>query len=268
MSELIEARSATTIGNDNLPYSFISALHHRFSDKIFDPTQDETATERLLSLRQEWRSQDLLTVFTSGVFDLLHMDHMAYLLHVKATGAAVQYDRQGHRKLWDELEPKQQQDYTIQALSERAIRLVVSIDGDKSVAVRKGSKPEKSGIPTPIYGWKTRAMMVAGLSFVDPNNEGGDLLLPTVDAVTIHGPQDFSLDSPHSSHFELVSRLQPDVWTMFGESTDILDEAPHRPSLASIALCCIGDGEGTHYFEDINMGKMSTTKTARRIRGV
>ena len=53
MSELLEARDVTSIGKDTLPYSFISALHHRFSDKIFDPSQDETVTDRLLSLRQK-----------------------------------------------------------------------------------------------------------------------------------------------------------------------------------------------------------------------
>ena len=109
--------------------------------------------------------------------------------------------------------------------------------------------------------------MVAGLSFVDPSSQK-EKLLPTVDAVTVHGPQDFSIDSPHSSHFELVSTLQPDVWTVFGESTDILDQTPHLTSLASVALRYIQDGNGTHYYEDGNMGKMSTTKTAHRIRGV
>jgi len=266
MGELREVR-LSNISNDELPYSYISSLHHRFSDKVFNPNQDKLATDKLLNLRQKWRGQGLLTVFSSGVFDLLHMDHMAYLLHVKATGAAALYER-SHRKLWNELETRQQQDYTTKALGERAIKLVISIDGDESVKTRKGNNPEKHGVPTPIYGWETRAMMVAGLSFINPNDDSSDILFPIVDAITIHGPQDFPNNSPHSSHFDLVGKLQPDIWTVFGESKDILEGAPSRPNLASVALRCIQDSEGTHYFEDSNIGKMSTTRITNRIMGI
>lgn len=256
-----------TVSNDSLPYSYISELHHSFGKKIFNPNQDKDATDKLSALRQKWQDEGAITGFSSGVFDLLHMDHMGYLLHVKASAAAVLYEKQNHRKPWNELKLEQQKDYTSKVLGQRAIRLIISVDGDKSVQDRKGNNPEKRGIPTPIYGWETRAMMIAGLSFKDPSDNSSDLLIPTVDAITIHGPQDFNAHSPHYSHFNLVSRLQPDAWTVFGESKDILDEVPFRPNLASIAFRCIQDGTGTHYFEDSNIGKMSTTKIAKRIIG-
>lgn len=255
------------LANDSLSNAYIASLYHRFANKIFDPTQDETATANLLALREKWREQERLTVFSSGVFDLMHPDHMGYLLHVRAAGAAEHYNRQGFEKDWDALDPTQQQEYTTRQLGENAFRLIVSVDGDNSVARRKGSDPEKNSTPRPIYSWLTRAMMVASLSFIDPTDEKAETLLPTVDAVTMHGPMDFPPDSPHSSHFNLVELLQPDVWTVFGESTDIIEGAPNRPNLATVSFRCIRNLEGIHYFEDPIMGRISTTKTVRRIKG-
>lgn len=42
--------------------------------------------EDLLSLRKNWRAQGLCVVLTNGVFDLLHMGHVAYLQAARALG--------------------------------------------------------------------------------------------------------------------------------------------------------------------------------------
>lgn len=256
----------SNVQNDTLPYDYISQVHHRFNHKIFNPLEDETATDRLVSLRQKWQQEGAITVFTSGVYDLFHMDHAGYLLHTKATGAAVHFERTLQEKAWSELSIEDQTIYTSKMLGNRTLRLIVSVDGDKSVAIRKGNNPEKGGGTRPIYGWNTRAMMVANQTFIDPLDHTHERLLPTVDAVTVHGPEDFSVDDTHAIHFDLVERLQPDVWAIFGESQDILDEAPLRPGLASIALRCIQDGQGTNYWEDSFIGKMSTTSIINRAK--
>jgi hypothetical protein len=260
--------SIDAISYDSLPYSYISTLHHRFGEKVFNPNLQDDATEKLLKLREKWHKQGSIAVFSSGVFDMLHMDHMAYLLHVKATGAALHYEQQEYQKPWNELTTEKQQEYTNRALGARAIKLIISVDGDKSVTARKGNDPKKNGAPAPIYGWETRAMMVASQSFISPDDDSGDILIPTVDAITIHGPQDFSDDNVHSSHFNLVSQLQPDIWTVFGESKDILEGVPLRPELDAVAIRCIQDGVGIHYFEDAFIGKMSTTSISNRIKGI
>lgn len=257
---------SSNVENDTLPYPYISQIHHRFNHKIFNPSVDETATDRLLALRQKWQQEGAITVFTSGVYDLFHMDHAGYLLHTKATGAAIHFERTLQEKSWSELSIDEQTTYTSQALGNRAVRLIVSVDGDKSVAARKGNNPEKGGGTRPIYGWDTRAMMVANQTFIDPLDASHERLLPTADAVTIHGPDDFSIDDAHAVHFDLVERLQPDVWAIFGESHDLLDEAPTRPGLASVALRCIQDGKGTQYWEDSFIGKMSTTSIINRAK--
>lgn len=258
---------ASTVSVDSLPYDYIAGIDQKFESKLFNPQSDDSATERLVKLRQTWRKAGATTVFASGVYDMLHMDHAGYLLHTKAVGAASHYNRTHHEQDWDELESDQQQNYTTLALGNRSVRLIVSVDGNDSVDKRKGHSVEKGGTARPIYSWNTRALMVARLAFVDPSDEMGERLLPTVDAVTIHGPDDFTADSLHASHFDLVGKIQPDVWAIFGESQDILDAAPVMPSLSSVELRCIQDGKGTHYFEDDFMGKMSTTNIVKRILG-
>lgn len=257
--------SAVTV--DSLPYEYIAGLWQGFGSKVFHPEQHDSDTARLLEAREQWREQQDIVVFTSGVFDLLHLDHAAYLLHVKASGASKHFDRRGYAVQWDDLTTAQQQSYTNWALSDGHIKLVVSVDGDKSVAARKGYDPSKGGQQRPIYGWNTRALMVASQSFIDPYPEGKGRLLPIADAVTIHGPDDFSEDNPHATHFQLVKELQPDVWTFFGESADIAEGAPQYAGIGNVALHMIRDGSGTHYYEDPFIGKMSTTKIANRITG-
>lgn len=255
---------APAIGVDALPYGFIGAMQQRFEENIYNPLVQPGVTDVLLAERDRWAVQGKTTVFTSGVYDLLHLDHAGYLLHTKATGAAVHYTKEGHIKPWEALSSEDQQRYTAQALGNGALRLIVSVDGDKSVAVRKSGK---AGGPRPIYAWHTRALMVASQTFINPVGNPQQRILPIADAVTIHGPEDFPAGDTHASHLDLVARLQPDAWAIFGESTDILEAAPHHPSLGAVALRCINDGADTHYFEDANMGKMSTTKIVERIVG-
>ena len=256
-----------TDGVDRLPYDYIAELDQRFERKLFNPLADELATERLLARRRAWGQAGLTTVFTSGVFDMLHLDHAGYLLHTKATAAAVHYDRQHQAGAWDELSPEQQRQETSQALANQQLRLIVSVDGDASVAARKGHQADKGNTVRPIYGWRTRALMAARLAFVDPSDADGQRLLPTVDAVTIHGPQDFDPDHRHALHLDLVGALQPEAWAVFGESRDILEAVPARADLAAVALRVIQDGAGTHYYDDPIMGKMSTTAIAARLKG-
>jgi len=267
MSELVERdQLAHAMEADELPYAYIAGLHQRFDVKLFNPALDETATSRLSEQREIWNDTEAVTVFTSGAFDMLHMDHAAYLLHTKATGAPALFKRM-YGKAWGDLPAEWQVRFTTCALSSHRLRLIVSVDGDKSVATKKGNKPEYGNTTRPIYSWRTRALMVASQAYMDPSDKDGVKLLPTADAVTIHGPQDFPTDSPHASHFALVEYLQPNVWAFFGQSREIPEEAPRRPALGRVALRCIADGPGTHYFEDGFLGKISTTKIIERALG-
>lgn len=261
----VEPIRTIQIQYDDLSYDYVASRHQRVANNIYNPLIDSDATDALASEINYWKQEDTVTVFTSGVFDMLHLDHSGYLLHTKATGAAEHYKRHADNDTpWELQGTAFQENYTDLALSLNALRLVVSIDGDRSVAIRKGFNPDKGNVPRPIYAWQTRALQVANQSFITPHNTSYGLL-PIVDAVTIHGPEDFDADSPHNSHFDLVEKLQPDVWAIFGESKDILDEAPRKIGLGNVALRCIRDGQGTHYYVDGNIGKMSTTSIIQRL---
>jgi hypothetical protein len=250
---------------DTLPYTFIADIQQKFRENLYNPNQNPDATTALIALRNSWADLGVTTVYTTGVFDMLHMDHSGYLLHTKAVGAATHYDKNVERGGWEHLTPDEQQCYTVWALGNGVLKLIVSVDGDISVDARKGDKVDKGGVPRPVYSWQTRALSVASQSYVNPTRS--NTLLPTVDAVTVHGPLDFAVESRHHTTFTVAEALQPDTWAIFGESLDILETAPQIPGLGTVALHCIQDGEGIHYHEDDFVGKMSTTNIIRRLTG-
>ena len=241
---------------------FISRIQHGHDDTIFHPSHDPTAHDRLVHARQEWRHDGSTVVLTSGVYDGLHPDHAAYLLHVKAAGAEPHYNA-NHSNDWHDLKLPDQEEYVRHALSQAALlRLILSIDGDTSVFVRKSGK---GGSLRPVYGWNSRAIMAAGLSYRSPDNPSERL--PVVDAVTVHGPDDFSPDHPHHTLYSLAPRLQPDIWGVYDESTDILEAIEASEDLARTPVRTISDNPHDRYWHDDLMGRLSTTAIVKRIRG-
>lgn len=45
-----------------------------------------TALDVLVQLREQWRADDRVVVFTNGIFDLLHLGHLQYLQAARALG--------------------------------------------------------------------------------------------------------------------------------------------------------------------------------------
>lgn len=251
---------------DTLPYTFIADIQQRFRKKLYNPNQNPEATTALIALRNRWADEGATVVYTTGVFDMLHMDHSGYLLHTKAVGAATHFDTTVEQGGWDGLTQEEKLDYTEWALGSGVLKLIVSVDGDVSVNARKGNNADKGDIPRPVYAWQTRALTVASQSYENPISQSVTLL-PTVDAVTAHGPLDFSDSSAHHTTYTIAGALLPDTWAIYGESTDIIEQAPQIPELGNVALHCIQDGAGIHYFEDDFIGKMSTTNIVKRIIG-
>lgn len=80
-----------------------------------------------MSVRQAWKHAGEKTVFTNGVFDLLHPGHIHYLSEAKALGA----------------------------------KLIVGLNSDRS------ARTLGKGANRPINGEKARALVLAGLEAVD-----------------------------------------------------------------------------------------------------
>jgi hypothetical protein len=266
----IEVDPSQRVQQDTLRYDFIAdQFEQLYQRSLFNPLEDETASERLVAVRAGWENSPVTTVLTSGVYDLLHLDHTGYLLHTKAVGAPVHYERfyRNGDVAWEELSAQDQEAFISMFLRMQELRLIVSVDGDMSVRVRKGFKPEKGGGDRPVFSWQTRARMVAGLTF--PSVTGNHVTHQSIaDAVTVHGPDDFPEGHPHHDLLALATVLQPDAWAIYGESEDLLTAAPVHEHLGGVALRCIMDGPENHYFSDeLIGGKFSTTKIVNRIAG-
>lgn len=251
---------------DDHPFAEVAErFGEQYSELLYSPDDDPDATERLKEQITDWQSNGSTVVFTSGVYDLLHHDHKGYLLHTKLAGAATHFHKTEANKErpWSDLTAIEKRHISDTYLASGELRLVVSVDGDMSVASRKG---DKGGAARPITGWLTRARSVADVTHPLRTERGWERRV-VADAVTIHGPEDFSAGHPHASIITLAETLQPDVWTVFEESTDILETAPYIPALGSVALACIAMGGDSRYFTDPIIGKFSTTALVTRATG-
>lgn len=258
-----------TITNDYFPHEDITDVFESgYKDILFDARSEMFATERLKHKISKWQTGEdpSVVVFTSGVYDLLHHDHKGYLLHTKLTGLPILYESQ-EAKAWNKLGERQQLAFAMHSLLSDKLKLVVSVDGDQSVADRKGSDSSKGSAPRPITGWETRAKSVADVTVPISSGKNGTVRKPVADAVTVHGPLDFHDGHPSSTLFTLAALLQPDVWAIYGESQDILDEAPYIKSLGAISLRCIPYRPGVTYFSDSIIGRFSTSSIVKRVLG-
>lgn len=257
----------TRVTYDDQPIEGVADIYGaHYGDYLFDPQNDSEATDRLINAREKWRDQGKTVVLTSGVYDLLHHNHKGYLLHTKLSGAATHYANhhgQNTAKDWNSLDEHDKHVFTIECMASDVLRLIVSVDGDNSVASRKGGK---GGAARPITGWITRARSVADVTYPLSKYSTWERK-PVANAVTMHGPEDFEDSSTHHSLIKLATALQPDVWTVFEESDDILSTAPFVPELGSVALTCIAMGEDSRYFTDPVIGNFSTTAILIRAQG-
>lgn len=237
-----------------------------YTNRLFNPLEDAAATDQLLALRETWRQEGKETIFTSGVYDIMHQNHVKFLQGMRAVAAPYIYGKRDavrEGKTWQDLSERQRRDYRHHVVAADLARLVVSVDGNKAVSRRKGHQVEKGNMERPVFGWSSRARSVA------------DLHLPldgvphtVADAVTIHDNVEPALaGTPHAGIMEIGAALRPDVWCVFYESLDII-EALQRDATGTYAdiTAIIIANNGLHHDELV--GALSTTSITGRIRGI
>lgn len=246
----------------------LERLNEWWELRLYDARNDNTQLDRLRADIETWKQTNsekekpTTIAFTSGVFDLMHTDHHGYLLRTKAAAVPLHFDRYYSEQVgvnWGDLPENEQAPLILDLLRRGEIKLIVSADGNKSVGDRKGNDPTKGGV-RPVLGWNTRARQIASITL--PGGEG-----TVVDAVTIHGPADFESGSPHASIVDLAAAIKPDVWSVYCESTDILEVVPHDKRFGDTIVVEMPSSK-TFFQDELQEGKMSTSQIIKRMTGV
>lgn len=237
---------------------------------VYDPLADgEKASTELKEKRKQWAAEGSTVVFTSGVFDLLHQNHRAYLLHTKLEAVPIHFDKEFNGKAnWEDLSEDEKKVYCQGALLGGKIRLVVSVDGDEAVASRKGGKAEKGGTPRPLFTWQTRARDVLGATTAVTGYTPDALRVPIADAVTMHDNVAQELvNTPHDDILSIAHFVDPDVWSVYYESQDIIDrlKGPEGANFTDLEAVVLPGHE--FYVDSLLGGRFSTTAITKRIIG-
>lgn len=252
------------VGRDVLSADEVRAYFEpSFSRRTFNRLDNPFASEGLVSQVENWQAEGKTVVFTSGVFDLFHANHRTYLMHTKLAAAPHCWNKYGNPdKLWRELNVNERADFTAGLLARDLLKLVVSVDGNMAAAIRKGFNPAKGNSARPIYDWTTRARDVLSSSHeIFPGKSSF-----IADAVTIHDKVQPELaGTPHVGIMEIAKYVNPDVWSVFYESEDIIQSVntTHFEQFIGIDVVVL---ESHDFYKDKLLGNtFGTTEVARRV---
>jgi|GEM_PF-2558716 hypothetical protein len=146
-------------------------------------------------LNYENNPDDTYIALVAGSFDVPHENHEWFLRHCRAAAAEKMLEKQGFDS--NEID----NDMLTKAITSPNLFLIVSLDSDKNLDIRKSGKAEKGGIKRPIYNWQQRANRLAGYSFNLDNS-----IFNTVDLVAKECRQDF-FNSPLESAATMAKSL-------------------------------------------------------------
>jgi len=211
---------------------------------------------------QLWKEQDKFTVFSFGGFDILTPNHIRGLVQSRAIGAMCML---GIQEVTTEKEYRQV--HEVAASDE--IRLMVSIDTNRTLEEGKSRNPDKGGAPKPTLDWRTRATMVASQSIPAPDYGQRSNL---ADFITRQGWE--CCDScktaacPNEWHTDIISGLQPNLVVVRDDLPKTISYLTERKSvglLANTEVGLINEQEGA-YTDPVLADTISTTAMIRHIR--
>lgn len=243
----------------------VFAAQNRLS--IYNPEIDELATLRLKKQVKDWRDAGEVVVMTFGCYDgQLHANHKRSLFDIKLQGVAHFYEMYSDSTdvPWNFLSVEDKLDFTNWAFAREAVKLIVSIDGNEQVNASKGFNAEKGGSIRPLFDWSDRADQVLGfgLRLDDSVNHRA----PVVDCVTMHDRITLP-GSVHARPVDLVATLQPNIWTIYHESTTDINLASEDTRLQDTKIVVLDNTNGYDVMDPLTGQRPSTSNFIRRIRG-
>ena len=215
--------------------------------RLFD-NDKKCDAEQLRRLREAWHKDGAITVFKAGVFDLLHNNHLLFLVHLRLIGAREYLTQIGIQT------PTQAQLLDV-ACSDK-VRVILTVDSDERVRASKGFMLNKGYSPRPTLSWENRVMMLSHQQIM-VQGKGKTL----VDAITRHGTNACKLqDCPHQDDSDLASYLHPDVLVINKDNKSAVERARNSKSRVVIV------NETQLAFTDTRLG--GTIKTSAIINRV
>lgn len=167
------------------------------SENLPPREQFTSIAERLARQRLEYSnsSDESYIALVAGSFDVPHDNHEWFLRHCRAAAAEQMLRNKG-------LKDNEIDSATLsQAIVSPNLFLMVSLDSDNNLDLRKSNKEDKGGIKRPVYSWPQRANRLAGYSF-----NLNDQTINTVNLVTKECRQDF-FNSPLENAATLAKTL-------------------------------------------------------------
>jgi len=209
-----------------------------------------------------WKRQGRFTVFSFGGFDILTPNHIRGLIQSRAIGAMCMLGIEDVRT-----EEQYRQVHELAASDE--IRLLVSIDTNRTLEEGKSRNPNKGGAPKPTLDWRTRATMVAAQSMPSPGYKQRSNL---ADFITRQGWECCdsckSVPCPSEWHTNIISGLEPNLVVVRDDllsTISYLGERKVGGLLANTEVGLINEHEGA-YTDPVLADVISTTAMIRHIR--
>lgn len=206
----------------------------------------------LHNLRNSWKDDGSVVVFTAGVFDILHTSHLLALTHYRLLGAHEYWARQGVKKP------------TIEMLHETAasdkVRFILSVDTDSRVAGDKAFIPEKGNSPKPLVSWENRTLLLARQSI-----SGKTSTRNLIDFITSHGADACTCDNcPRSDNAHIAAAIKPDVIVVSSGSQGTIDKLhEHGDELSHSKLVIIKEDD-LSYHDELLQGPIKSSSIIKR----
>lgn len=255
-----EVRNTVKQAHDHRPI-IERIVGEQIENRTFNPTEDPEATTKLKELTIDWREQGKLIVMVFGTFDApFHPDHQGFLLDCKTQGVAWQWAKENNES-WEEL-PDDEKEVVIRSkLTDGAIRLIVSSDGDARIQASKSGKAEKGGSVRPLQSWPTRVHNLAHFAL---SLTPGAPSTRIVDAITVHDHIEHP-GTPHAVPNDLVHYIAPDMWTLYHEAKKDIVAAQLDSRLNKVEIRVI-DERGYGSIDPLTGEPYSTTALVNRAR--
>lgn len=206
----------------------------------------------LRNLRDSWKDEGSIVVFTAGVFDILHTSHLLALTHYRLLGAHEYWVRQGVNN------PSIEQLHEIAASDK--VRFILSVDTDSRVAGDKAFIPEKGNSPKPLVSWENRTLLLARQSISGKNNSRN-----LIDFITSHGADACICDDcPRNDNAHIAAAIKPDVIVVSSGSQGTIDKLREHDSELSNANLVIIKEDNLSYHDKLLQGPIKSSSIIKR----